>query len=996
MLTATMETPLVNQQSIWSGFHKKALRERQNQLRLVYPQLFPTVRSTSPGSPELSVSASEVDLTHLSSASSASLAGLNMEAQDESFPVTGLDEEVADNMIENCIGTMGLPVGLALNFTINNKATVIPMVVEEPSVVAAVSGAAKTISTSGNGFTASTTERNIIFAQVVLMDVKDVHAAADKIRARKDEVVAVANSFVPNMVARGGGVVGITVRTPQRVSPLERKRRPNEVVVVGAGEEASAENWLVVHLHLDVCDAMGANAASTVSEGTAPYLAEWVGGRIGLRIVSNLCVERLAKSAFRIPLKKLAYKSFTGRQVATRMLEAVEWAQDDPYRAATHNKGIMNGIDAVAVATGQDWRAIEAAAHAWAAGCGQEESSARYRPLTHYWVESDPEAVVSADSDEGLFFCGEMEMPISVGTKGGVLKTNPVYNYTLGVMGFPDSKQLAMAMISVGLAQNFAALRALSTEGIQKGHMSLHARNIAIAAGAPAHAINECVAYMVESGRVNQTVAKEYLLAHEIHTTLVTQETLAEEKKPPRAPSTFFIEASIPEIAEPLTLNIAFETLGDKPVHLLMSSSTPSTDLCRKLFNPRFDYSWITSTMSILDKIELSTIPEFPSRSNRMLVKKLKLLSVLINMLLRSMMAQWPNETRRLVDKIVRIAVSSGHVDASFGRRTRTFSLASSRPTTSERTPTLQVGRPLLLALWQVFELRVLQWVGHEPLAQMLLETQLEILRSLTEIEVSEPTKSPHPLTNHVTSPSSGGETSSDDEPLMLKYESRKPVTSHIPASADETVRALFSLIEKQSKRFQTSQFLLCDTSSHDPNLLTAPRLRLLKSIGDLMAWEQMCAHDVCESRMGRDLAAYLVSMAGGVVVDGDVELEHVTKDGNGFVFWLGRTMGGEEIVKVLAGAMEEKGVDGDVVGWLRGSMEVVPSRKQVQEAVLALDLHVVLREQIVEFVQVSSKQEALVKMIQEDGLEIFKQDTLLKISRLYQQYYGVDVFFSK
>ncbi|ORY50258.1 substrate-binding domain of hmg-CoA reductase [Rhizoclosmatium globosum] len=921
--------------------------------------------------------------------STVSLAGLNVDVQDQEFPVTGLDEKVADNMIENCIGTMGLPVGLALNFVINGKPTVIPMVVEEPSVVAAVSGAAKTICCPGStGFVASTSPRNITYAQVSILDVPDVLAAADHIRGRKQELIDLANSLVPNMLARGGGVVDVTVRTPLRKPATERKRKEREVVLVGG--RACDERWLVVHLHLDVCDAMGANAASTVSEGVAPFLAEWVKGRIGIRIVSNLATERMVRASFRMPLKALKYKNFTGRQVATRMLESLEWAQDDPFRSTTHNKGIMNGIDAVAVATGQDWRAIEAAAHAWASGCGafDEGKPEKYTSLTNYWVEGEPGLVVNdGESEEGLFFCGEIEMPMSVGTKGGVLKTNPVYQYLLGIMGHPDSKELAMGMAAIGLAQNFAAMRALSTEGIQRGHMSLHARNIAIAAGAPAHAINECVAYMVECNRVSVTVANEYLAAHEIHTTLISQEPLADPKHPPKAPSTFYIEATLPSagVTEPLTLNIAFETLVDKPVHLLMNSATPASDLSKKLFNPRFDFSWITSTLSLLDQIELSTI--HPARSNRLLVKKLKLLSVLMNMLLRSMVAQWPSETRRLVDKIVRLAVKSGKVDPSISRAARSISIsATSRPATANDS-TLQVGRPLLLALWQVFELRVLQWVGHEPLAHLLLETQLEILQSLTE--AGEIRANNHSPLRQVTSAEESG---SDDEPLMLKGENKKP---QMPLTADQTLRTLYALIEKQSKRFQTAQFLLCDTSSHDPNLLPAPRLRLLKSIGDLMAWEQMCAHDICASRLGRDLAAALVSFNGDVSIGEDAELEHVTKDGNGFVFWLTATLTEEGVKSKLADSMESKGVDAAVIAWVKGQKGGdVPSKKQVLESVLALDLHELLRDQIFEFVKVSSKEEAVVKLIQEESLEIFHKDTLLGISNLYRQYYGVEQFF--
>ncbi|KAJ3272654.1 hypothetical protein HDU76_010899, partial [Blyttiomyces sp. JEL0837] len=400
-------------------------------------------------------------------------------------------------------------------------------------------------------------------------------AAADIIRAHKTEIIDLANSHVPNMALRGGGVISMTVRTPSRKQSTTRPLRPREVVMVSQ----PSDNWLVVHLHVDVCDAMGANAASTVAEGVAPLLAALVNARVGLRIVSNLCIERMAKATFKIPLNKLGYKNIPGPQVASRLLEAVAWAQDDPYRATTHNKGIMNGIDAVAVATGQDWRAIEAAAHSWAAGCGHlgemDSSSDHYSPLTKYWVERGEgvdENETGGEDGKGLFFCGELEMPVSVGTKGGVLKTNPVYTYTLGMMGNPDSKGLAMAMVAVGLAQNFAALRALSTEGIQRGHMSLHANNIAIAAGAPPHAINECVAYMVESGRVNISVAKEYLQAHELHTTLSSSRPNSIIPKPSLAPSTFYFEESVAvavangaHTEERVSLNVAFATLGPRP-----------------------------------------------------------------------------------------------------------------------------------------------------------------------------------------------------------------------------------------------------------------------------------------------------------------------------------------------------------------------------------------------------------------------------------------------
>jgi len=409
-------------------------------------------------------------------------------------------------MVENCVGTIGLPVGLALNFVVNGRSVVIPMAIEEPSVIAAVSGAAKTLASHG-GFIASAPERNIIFAQIALLDIveEEMDRAVKAIHDHKEAIIVIANQHCPNMADRGGGAVDLTVR---RV-----RRRPNPNI------NHDFKEWLVVHVHVDVCDAMGANCASTVAEGVAPFLAGITGGRVGLRIVSNLNNERLAKASFRIPVSEMSYKSCSGHDVALRIIEAYEWAEVDAFRATTHNKGIMNGVDAVALATGQDWRAIEAAAHAWATRDSKDcRTDFCYRPLTTYWIEEDQEMKAAGRPEkECLSFCGELVLPITVGTKGGVLKTNPVYNYTMGVMDYPDSKQLAMIMVCVGLAQNFAALRALVTEGIQRGHMSLHARNIAIAAGCPSHAVTEVTDFMIENNRISIQAAKDYMETRLLH-----------------------------------------------------------------------------------------------------------------------------------------------------------------------------------------------------------------------------------------------------------------------------------------------------------------------------------------------------------------------------------------------------------------------------------------------------------------------------------------------
>ncbi|KAF8927416.1 hypothetical protein BGZ58_010403 [Dissophora ornata] len=483
------------------------------------------------------------------------------EQEGSPFPVSGLDEQIANNMIENCIGTLGLPMGLAFNFTINGSPLVIPMAIEEPSVVAAVSSAAKTISTY-QGFQAWAPERNMIVAQVQLLDIMDTEMdrVMSKLQEQEKAIREEANEHCTNMVLRGGGVQRVTFHRVRRHINRESFKGQDLLVKYGVvpaqslpsrtsnGSHGRCSEWLVVHLHIDVGDAMGANCANTVAEGIAPFLARLSGGRAGVRILSNLNVDRVAKSTFRLPFSHMAYKSLSGKEVAVRVLEAFEWADLDPYRAATHNKGIMNGIDAVALATGQDWRAVEAGAHAWAGGAGayserstdaapltsssssnQNERKRRfgqngddeqskiyrgdaYKPLTRYWIEEDEERVRQGyKGQDALVFCGELEIPIMVGTKGGVLSTNPVHAFTLGVMRYPDSKQLAMAMVTVGLAQNFAALRALVTEGIQRGHMSLHARNIAISAGTPPTSVDEVTAYMINTGKIRLGAARSYI-----------------------------------------------------------------------------------------------------------------------------------------------------------------------------------------------------------------------------------------------------------------------------------------------------------------------------------------------------------------------------------------------------------------------------------------------------------------------------------------------------
>lgn len=377
----------------------------------------------------------------------------------------------ADRMIENVIGVLGLPLGLGLNFLINGRDYVIPLVVEEPSIVAALSAAAK-IARLGGGFFAEATDP-ILIGQVQIVSPSDPEQAEAAILEHKADILNLANSLHPKMLARGGGARDVEVY---------RHTAPTD------GRE-----MVVVHLLVDTRDAMGANLVNTMCEGIASLLETITGGQVYLRILSNLTDRALARAEVTIPLANLAGKGFSGEQVRDGIILANDFARVDPYRAATHNKGIMNGVDAVALATGNDWRAIEAAAHAYAARNG------RYASLTE-WFTNDRGDLV-----------GRLEIPMKVGTVGGPLQSNATVALNHRILGVESATELAGIMAAVGLGQNFSALRALATEGIQQGHMTLHARTVANAAGAPAHLFETLVERLIESGDIKVWRAQEFL-----------------------------------------------------------------------------------------------------------------------------------------------------------------------------------------------------------------------------------------------------------------------------------------------------------------------------------------------------------------------------------------------------------------------------------------------------------------------------------------------------
>ena len=345
----------------------------------------------------------------------------------------GLGHKLAGAFIENAAGAFPLPLGFAVGFVVDGRDVVVPMAVEESSVVAAASHGAK-MAAVGSGFTTEAMPP-VTIGQIEVRDVADTEAAAKIVARNSAAWTKAGNALIPSMAKRGGGVTAVVAR------PLPDAGR------------------LVVHLHVDTRDAMGANVVNTVCESLGPAIAKAVGGRLGLRILSNLATERIVAARCAIPVAAVG-----GVAVARAMVEANEFARADPYRAATHNKGILNGIDPVAIATGNDWRAVEAGAHAYAARDG------RYRALTSY-------------SLDGGTLRAELRLPLSVGTVGGVTRLHPVAAACLKVLGASDATGLARTMAAAGLAQNLAALRALSAEGIQAGHMALHQANLSLARG---------------------------------------------------------------------------------------------------------------------------------------------------------------------------------------------------------------------------------------------------------------------------------------------------------------------------------------------------------------------------------------------------------------------------------------------------------------------------------------------------------------------------------
>jgi hydroxymethylglutaryl-CoA reductase len=382
----------------------------------------------------------------------------------------GLKASQANMMIENVVGTYELPLGIACNFQINGRDYLIPMAVEEPSVLAAISNSAKVVR-AGGGFHAEATAP-VMIGQIQILDFPDIDEAVAALEDHKQELMDLADTCDGLIVSLGGGARDLTARpfpdTP--VGPM-----------------------IILHLYFDVRDAMGANTINTALETMSPRIEALTGGRTVLRILSNLADHRTATARCTIPKEALVTYDIDGAEVARLIEEANAFALVDPYRAATHNKGIMNGIDAVCIATGNDWRAIESGAHSYAAQSG------RYTALTDWHVD-----------DNGDLY-GEITLPMAVGIVGGATKVHPTARVALKILGVQSAQELAEIMACVGLAQNLAAIRALATVGIQRGHMQLHARQVALAAGATDEQVDEVVDRMIKDKKIHITRAEEIL-----------------------------------------------------------------------------------------------------------------------------------------------------------------------------------------------------------------------------------------------------------------------------------------------------------------------------------------------------------------------------------------------------------------------------------------------------------------------------------------------------
>lgn len=533
--------------SIWSGFHKKSILERQLQIKKLHPDV-------------------------------------NLENLNEG----GLSLLRADNMIENCIGVLSIPIGLGLNFKINGKEYSVPMATEEPSVIAAASAAAKLISDNDGFFCYNDPPYMISQIHYEIENECLYDTIKENIIKQKENIITYANvNICPKMVQRGGGVTDVFCRKLNMC-------------------------FYVVEFIVNVCDSMGANLLNQISEEMSKYLINnniIINSKPILRVLSNLSVYRKTTSEFKINVNKLTYKSIPGNEIADLIIKSLSIAKLDPFRASTHNKGIMNGIDAVALALGQDFRAIEAAIHSYASLNPKTFEYDEYKPLTYY-------EIVSIKGEKYLY--GNLTIPLAIGTVGGAINSNELYKNMMNILHKPNSTILSHIITSVGLAQNFAALRALVSEGIQKGHISLHAKNIAFRAGVPDYLIPDVVSFMKNNNSITEDTAMKYLESVKLYRTL-RQNNLNDNNndnnkslsKHKERLSTFYINIDFAFLKYPICMNFLIKTKIIPEINFVLNSKKVNIEdkrndiIFQDLFGKGKQMEWLYEFMLFVHEMDL-------------------------------------------------------------------------------------------------------------------------------------------------------------------------------------------------------------------------------------------------------------------------------------------------------------------------------------------------------------------------------------------------------
>ena len=555
------------QNDLWKGFYNKSILERQLQIKKLYQN---------------------VDL--------------------EKMKNGGLNLLRADNMVENCIGILSIPVGLGLNFKINSKDYIIPMCTEEPSIIAAASSAAKLISENDGFFCFSDNPYMITQIHYEIPDeisYNDFNSYLNKIRdnvtLQKNKIILYGNTNIcPKMVERGGGIFDIIVR------------------------KLNNNKFFVIELLVNCCEAMGANILNEISEQMSKYFqsSNIIPLKPIMRVLTNLSIYRKTTSEFKININNMSYKGVPGEKVAALIIKAYQIALNDPFRAATHNKGIMNGIDAVALALGQDFRAIESGVHSFASINPNDYSYSSYRPLTYY-------EIITIKNEKFLY--GNLTIPLSIGTVGGAINSNSAYKNFLNILNNPNSVSLGHIMTSVGLAQNFAAIRALVTEGIQKGHIGLHAKNIAFRAGVPDYLIPDVVEFMKKNNSINEETAEKYLESLKLYKEIRKENGNDEKNNEKRKLSTFYIDINFPFLKYPIRMNFIINTKIDPPINFNLISGNFNNDdkrndiLYKDLFGPHKKSEWLYEFMKFVYEMDL-----FHSKLNEIYQIKYKLKMIII------------------------------------------------------------------------------------------------------------------------------------------------------------------------------------------------------------------------------------------------------------------------------------------------------------------------------------------------------------------------------